>query len=115
MGQDTYFSKNCKARKRKVKEGYGLCEFNNILNLLKTEKTYVYLLQLLKLCLSFEFLQKSLIIKDLIKYETKFNKKSFANKKILKNDFQNYDASRKAIKSNTRTFCGSLHNEIDVK
>ena len=32
-------------------------EFNNILNLLKTEKkTYVYFLKLLKLYLSFEFL-----------------------------------------------------------
>ena len=91
-------------------------EFNNILNLLKTEKkTYVYFLKLLKLYLSFEFLQQSLIIKELIKHETKFKTKSFANKKILKIDFQNYHVSRKAIKSIKKTFCGSLHNEIDVK
>ena len=58
-------------------------EFNNILNLLETEKkTYVYFLQLLKLYLSFEFLQQSLIIKELIKHEAKFNRKSFAKKKI---------------------------------
>ena len=58
-------------------------EFNNILNLLETEKkTYVYFLQLLKLYLSFEFLQQSLIIKELIKHEAKFNRKSFANKEI---------------------------------
>ena len=58
-------------------------EFNNILNLLETEKkTYVYFLQLLKLYLSFEFLQQSLIIKELIKHEAKLNIKSFANEKI---------------------------------
>ena len=58
-------------------------EFNNILNLLETEKkTYVYFLQLLKLYLSFEFLQQSLMIKELIKHEAKLNIKSFANEKI---------------------------------
>ena len=58
-------------------------EFNNILNLLETEKkTYVYFLQLLKLYLSFEFLQQSLIIKELIKHEAKLNIKPFANEKI---------------------------------
>ena len=40
---------------------------------------------------------------------------NFRKKENLKIDFQNYHASRKAIKSIKRTFCGSLHNEIDVK
>ena len=39
----------------------------------------------------------------------------FANKKILKIDFQNYHASRKALRSITRTFCGSFHNDINLK
>ena len=37
------------------------------------------------------------------------------NKKFLKNDFQNFYFSGKPIKSTSGAFCGSLHNEIDVK
>ena len=65
MGQDTNFSKNCKAKKQKVKEVYGFMswlknrlqtsEFNNILNLLKTEKKQAYFLQLLKLYFPLNF------------------------------------------------------------
>ena len=39
----------------------------------------------------------------------------FANKKILKIDFQNYHTSRKALRSITQTFCGSFHNDINLK
>ena len=58
-------------------------EFNNILNLLKTEKNIPLLFAITyKLYLSFEFLQQLLVVNELILHEAKFNTKSFANKKI---------------------------------
>ena len=63
----------------------------------------------------FEFLQTPLIIKVRIKYENKFNRKVFTNKKHLKFDFQNFHVLWKGTKSTPRTFLGSIHRETILK
>ena len=64
---------------------------------------------------SFKFLQTSLIIKELIKHENKFNGKVFHDRKNSENRFSEFSCFMEGFKSTSWTFLSSLHNETITK
>ena len=60
-------------------------------------------------------MQTSLIIKNLIKHENKFNRKVFHNRENSEKRFSEFLYFMKDFKKKSYTFLGSLHNETNVK
>ena len=81
----------------------------------KGRKTALSLLFTLTFTFSFKFLQTSLIIKNLIKHENKFNRKVFHNRENSEKRFSEFLYFMKGFKKKSYTFLGSLHNETNVK
>ena len=78
-------------------------------------KTTLSLLHTFTLTFSFRFLQTSLIIKDLIKHDNKFNRKDFHDRENSENWFSEFSYFMKGFKKYIMNISCSLHNETIVK
>ena len=89
--------------------------FNLSLNcLIWNTKNHFKLAFYFMLTVSLKFSQTSLIIKELIKYENKFNRKVFRNF-FLKINFKNFHFMKGSKKGYHEHFSVVLHNETIVK
>ena len=78
----------------------------------KVRKTTLCLLFTFMFTFSFKFLQTSLIIKELIKHENKFNRKVFHDRENSENRFSEFSYFMKCFNEYASwTFIGILHNE----
>ena len=81
----------------------------------KVRKTTLCLLFTFMFTFCFKFLQTSLITKELIKHENKFNRKVFHDRENSENRFSEFLYFWNASKCISWTFIGSLHNKTIVK